>query len=92
MKPSEKTRLDAIMVLDIATSHSADGPFIDYMMILTVCQELGASARATRLAILAASKCAAYQSQSRVMTSQVRGDAAGILRDGWSPGDPVEPL
>lgn len=88
MRISKKTRDEAILILDVAASHAYDStPDGHHLSLRMVCCGLGfdIGASASKLA------CAAYGHVDSI-DAQGRGDAAGLLRDGWSPGDPVEEL
>lgn len=88
MKISKKTRDEAILILDVAASHAYDSaPDCHHLSLGMVYKGLGFAIgdSAVKLA------WAAYDHVHSI-DAQGRGDAAGLLRDGWSPGDPVEEL
>lgn len=71
----------------IAASHAADScrNHASYMLVIDIALELGSDPLARSLA-LAAYFAVPVEGRS----SSVRGEAAGILRDGWKPGQKVK--
>lgn len=80
MTYSKKTRQQAIRVLDIMASDTVRG--LSRNMPFEIARDLGAGPLAEELS---------RHAWLSVYGSDVQscGDAAGLLRDGWCPGEPV---
>ncbi len=81
-----KVRAQAILILDIAASHAYDSAGrAGELYVSEVGMMLGASRSVQVLANDAYTAVAG-------MSARARGEAAGLLRDGWLPGEPVVAL
>lgn len=85
MKPSPRTRREAILLLDVAASQP------DFW-VQEVVIFLDAPFRVHDLVNRARAAIASAYWNTLIATEHQRASAAGLLRDGWSPGDPVVKL
>lgn len=93
---SKQVREEAIFLLDVAASYSREELGDAWWLTLNdVAQALFIDVNSAAFALAdfayraVMRELAAFNVACNMMT-QDRGDAAGLLRDGWCPGDPVE--